>query len=64
MINLVAASSNDVSTHPDDALQNDCSMERFRTSIPYLYDESQQIARQSKQNVPQNFTFLIRLVNL
>jgi peroxiredoxin len=45
-INAVAISSNDVTHYPDDSFDN---MQRFaashRFSFPYLYDESQEVAR-------------------
>ena len=56
IFNLVAISSNDVSTHPDDAPSKMTVLWKdLGLSIPYLYDESQQIARQFQAECTPEF---------
>ena len=56
VFNLVAISSNDVSTHPDDAPSKMTVLWKdLGLSIPYLYDESQQIARQFQAECTPEF---------
>ena len=45
-LGLVAVSSNDISTHPDDSpdlMKSDA--EKYGYTFPYLYDESQEVAK-------------------
>ncbi len=45
-IRAVAISSNDVTTHPDDSFENmKLFAEKHGFTFPYLYDESQEVAR-------------------
>jgi peroxiredoxin len=45
-VGIVAISSNDVVTHPDDAPQNlKRQAQKLEFNFPYLYDESQEVAR-------------------
>ena len=56
IFNLVAISSNDVSTHPDDAPSKMTVLWKdLGLSFPYLYDETQQIARQFQAECTPEF---------
>ena len=56
IFNLVAISSNDVSNHPDDAPSKMTVLwEDLGLSFPYLYDETQQIARQFQAECTPEF---------
>jgi len=56
IFNLVAISSNDVSNHPDDAPSKMTVLWKdLGLSFPYLYDESQQIARQFQAECTPEF---------
>ena len=56
VFNLVAISSNDVSTHPDDAPSKMTVLWKdLGLSFPYLYDETQQIARQFQAECTPEF---------
>ena len=56
IFNLVAISSNDVSNHPDDAPSKMTVLWKdLGLSFPYLYDETQQIARQFQAECTPEF---------
>ena len=56
VFNLVAISSNDISTHPDDAPSKMSMLWKdLGLSFPYLFDETQQIARQFQAECTPEF---------
>ena len=64
-INMVAISSNDIIEYPQDSPERMKELwNSLNLSFPYLFDETQQIAKNIKLNALQNFIYLINKTSL
>mgnify|MGYP005678030899 CR=1 FL=1 len=60
LLNLVAISSNDIVNYPEDSPDKMKDLWReLGLSFPYLYDETQDVAKSLKLHVPQSFIFFL-----
>ena len=64
-INIVAISSNDITTHPEDSPEKMRNLwDDLGLRFPYLYDDHKSLQKNIKLNAHLNFIYLIQIESL